>query len=321
MTPLVSVVVPCYNQGRYLRESIGSLRAQSLRDWECIVVDDGSSDNSQEIARGLAEEDERVRVFAQENRGPSAARNRGVAEARGRYLQFLDADDLLEPDKLQVHVAYLESTEGVSIVYGDVRYFTDEYPDDYFFGIWGETGPWVTNLAALGEPLLEKVLSRNIMAMNCPIFPRSVLERIGPFSVSVLGCEDWEYWIRCAANGERFHYLEGPNTLALVRSHATSTSRDLSRMLDGECRFRVKVGYLLRGNHFLRLQNFEKAANRLGELNPPDYHRRLWELANANATARVYTYAFLRMLDRGDKLRAVARSLRVGLGISSKGVT
>ncbi len=313
MNPIVTVIVPCYNQGRYLSEALRTLQSQSLQEWECVVVDDGSTDDSAEIMNRLAADETRMRLVRQENAGPSAARNRGIKEARGRYVQFLDADDLLEPEKLRVHVGELEHNPTDSIVYGDVRYFTDERPKDFFYGVWGEREPWVGRPAVPGEPMLEAVLARNIMATCCPVFRRSALERVGPFDEEIRGCEDWEYWIRCVLRGEQFRYVDPPQTMALVRSHSQSTSRDVGRMLEGEIRFRLKLGKLLEGNARLRLQNFERGANRLRDLKPPDYSSRLLQLAKANATNRVLVYTLLRLIDRKNWLRSGARALRAAV--------
>ncbi len=309
MNPLVTVVLPCYNQGRYLPEAIQSLLSQSLQEWECIVIDDGSADDSWEVMNRLAVNEPRMRLVRQENAGPSAGRNRGVKEARGRYVQFLDADDLLEPEKLKVHVSELENNTTYSIVYGDVRYFTDERRGDFFYGVWGEKEPWVGRPAFPGEPIREAVLARNIMAICCPVIRRSVLERVGSFDEGIRGCEDWEYWIRCALAGEQFRFVDRPQTMALVRSHSGSSSRDLKRMLDGEVRFRLKLGKVLKGDSQLLVENFERGANRLRELQPPDYTARLLELAKANATGRVALYTLLRLVDRKDYLRSFVRRL------------
>ena len=97
MEPLVSIVVPLYNKAAYVGRALDSIRAQSWRRWECIVVDDGSTDGSPER---VPTEDERFRLFHQQNRGPAVARNRGMAAARGDFVAFLDADDEFLPDKL-----------------------------------------------------------------------------------------------------------------------------------------------------------------------------------------------------------------------------
>lgn len=94
--PQVSVIVPVYNQEQYLEECISSIRRQTLAEWECIIVNDGSSDSSGEIARRFSEEDSRIRYFEQENRGVSSARNLGMRHASGRYLCFVDGDDFID---------------------------------------------------------------------------------------------------------------------------------------------------------------------------------------------------------------------------------
>lgn len=94
--PQVSVIVPVYNQEQYLEECISSIRRQTLAEWECIIVNDGSSDSSGEIARRFSEEDSRIRCFEQENRGVSSARNLGMRHASGRYLCFVDGDDFID---------------------------------------------------------------------------------------------------------------------------------------------------------------------------------------------------------------------------------
>lgn len=99
--PLVSVIVPCYRLASYLPEAVASLIGQTHEHWECIVVNDGSPDDTREVASALMRRDPRVRYIEQRNCGQSSARNRGLAEARGRFIQFLDADDLLLPHKLQ----------------------------------------------------------------------------------------------------------------------------------------------------------------------------------------------------------------------------
>ncbi len=308
--PLVSVVIPCFNQGRYLPTAVQSLQKQTLADWECVLVDDGSTDETPAIAKSLVSSDLRVRYLRQENAGPSAARNSGVKMTRGQFVQFLDADDLIEPDKLKIHVEHLRLGSGVGIVYGDVRYFADGNDNERKFGIWGEERPWVDELARSIEPMLTKLLVRNVMTMNCPVLRRSVLEEVGSFNERVMGCEDWDYWVRCAALGVRFHYCPRPGTLALVRGHPWSTSLDSRRMIEGECRFRVELGRLLRGRADLRVQNFETAVRRLGQLCPADYTRRVLELGRANLTGRVGVYAILRILDRRDRIRAFVRLLR-----------
>jgi glycosyltransferase involved in cell wall biosynthesis len=295
-----------------LGHAIGSLKTQSFSDWECIIVDDGSTDETLQLAQALMLADGRVRFLSQQNCGPSAARNRGLEEARGRYVQFLDADDLLEREKLKLHVDHLDQHPGDGIVYSDVRYFPDEDPTNRFYGLSGEEGPWVALIAESQEPILTKLLLGNIMAVNCPLVRKSTLEEVGAFDEAIRGCEDWDYWLRCAAAGIHFAYLSGENGMALVRSHRTSSSRDPVRMREGEYLFRLKAGRFIR-DPALRRDNFEAAANSLEKLALAGQTRRLLRLARANATVRVYTYALLRILDRKHRVRTLARWLRAAL--------
>jgi glycosyltransferase involved in cell wall biosynthesis len=118
----VSVIIPCYKQAAFLPQAIDSVLAQTLRELECIVVNDGSPDNTRDVVAAYMLRDSRVRYMEQVNRGVSAARNLGIAEARGRYVQFLDADDLIEPEKLQVQTGLLRRESAPSLSFSDYRY-------------------------------------------------------------------------------------------------------------------------------------------------------------------------------------------------------
>lgn len=118
--PDISVIIPAYNSERYLAEALESVLAQSPSPAEVIVVDDGSSDSTPAIARGFGAP---VRYIVQANAGGGAARNRGVAEARGAWLAFLDSDDLWAPDKLALQMSALEAEPEAEAVFGHVRHF------------------------------------------------------------------------------------------------------------------------------------------------------------------------------------------------------
>ena len=116
MTPKVSIIIPCYNQATYLPKAIASLQAQTLADWECIIVDDGSHDNTAEVAANAALLDHRLRLIQQQNGGSSAARDTGLRQAKGTYIQFLDADDTIAVDKLERQTKQMDK-EGMDISY------------------------------------------------------------------------------------------------------------------------------------------------------------------------------------------------------------
>lgn len=112
---LVSIITPCYNGAKYISETIDSVLAQTYAQWEMIIVDDGSKDNSDEIIRNYMEKDERIKFFQQENAGSAAARNNGIRNANGQYIALLDADDLWEPEFLQEQIAFMTEKDAVCV--------------------------------------------------------------------------------------------------------------------------------------------------------------------------------------------------------------
>ena len=118
-SPRVSVVIPCRNHGAYLPIAVASVQAQDHQSWECIIVDDGSTDDSADIAAALAARDTRIRVHRQPQRGLSAARNTGLRLARGEYVQFLDADDVITPAKFSIQLAALDGAPRPALAYCD----------------------------------------------------------------------------------------------------------------------------------------------------------------------------------------------------------
>src|SRR5262249_32741505 len=130
LSPLVSIIVPAYNYGSLISQTLDSLLNQSYKNWECWVVDDGSTDNTSEVVEGYCNSDPRFKYLSQTNRGPGVARNDGIKRSRGSYIQFLDADDLLEERKIEHHVVFLEENPEVDLVYSGVRYFKTGFPDE-----------------------------------------------------------------------------------------------------------------------------------------------------------------------------------------------
>src|SRR5262245_27160374 len=122
-SPLVTVIIPTFNYGSLIAYTLESLLDQEYRNWECLVVDDGSKHDTAPVVNGYRNRDKRIAYVYQRHGGPGKARNNGLSQARGKYVQFLDADDLIESGKLQCHVRYLENNPEIDIVYGGARYF------------------------------------------------------------------------------------------------------------------------------------------------------------------------------------------------------
>ncbi len=200
-----SIVIPAYNSAAFLRETMESVRGQDASGWELIVVDDGSTDGSLDVARSVA--DPRIRVLRQENRGVSAARNRGLAEASGEWVLFLDSDDRLLPDALRRMGEAGQARPEAVAVYGEAAPMSES--GDMLSG----GAPPVFGQRPSGD-VLEALLARNFIATPGVIaLRRHALAQSGGFSEGLSVAEDWELWCRLAMLGT-FHYLGGGPVLA-----------------------------------------------------------------------------------------------------------
>ena len=215
--PKISVVVPAFNAEGFIGETIESVLAQSFEDWELIVVDDGSEDRTAEIVAAYSAP--RIRLIRQDNQGQSAAQNRGFAERRGGFVNFLDADDLLTPVALERLMATLEAHPRACASYGE-------------FVTIDESGqrhgtPLIDRAVNRSRPsgdLLETLLKRNLFA-NCGLilFRAECVERAGGFRADIRLAQAWEMYCRVAAEGE-FVYA-GPDPVLEYRIRKGSIAR------------------------------------------------------------------------------------------------
>lgn len=263
--PLVSVIIPTYNYADFIVQSLQSIQAQTYENWECIVVDDGSTDNTADVVSGFVKSDPRIKSIQQTNQLQGAAKNTGLKNSSGHYVQFLDADDLIEKRKLERQVEYLENHAEVDIVYGDVRFFRNENPEERFYTLWGENKPWQPGISGAGQAVLLPLLRLNTVPINTPLVRRDLLERVGFFDSSLPALEDWDYWLRCAVAGARFQFEPLEDTLALVRWHAVSWSKNDLRNVAAEVAMRKKTGALL-SDKVARRVNAELLAEAEGTL-------------------------------------------------------
>ncbi|MGD9602560.1 MAG: glycosyltransferase family 2 protein [Gammaproteobacteria bacterium] len=287
-SPRVSVIIPCYRQAHFLAEAADSVLAQREPDLECVIVNDGSPDDTRGVADTLLRRDPRVRYIEQPNRGLSGARNAGMRAARGRYFQFLDADDRLEPAKLATHADYLDAHPAIGIVFGDARYFQTESPEILRFGPDSTLPdePWIPRFWNEPGDFLSRLLLRNHFPVNCPLVRMSVFETVGPWNESLQALEDWELWIRCVAAGVHCEYLEADATFALIRLHDSSMTRDTVRMQRALIDLRLAVGPRLRSAAH-REKNFLEGIRQIMQQQPENPLSLLWRMAHRNICARV----------------------------------
>ncbi|HWP40318.1 MAG TPA: glycosyltransferase family 2 protein [Tepidisphaeraceae bacterium] len=223
---LVSVIVPAHNYGHLIVQTLRSLQMQTHRNWECIVVDDASTDDTARIVQSLARHDRRIRYLRQpQQHYQAAAKNAGLRVCRGQFIQFLDADDLLESRKFELQTAFLSRNPQVDIVYAQARYFHGDAPHERRFSMHAEDRPWMPMISGTGTQLLRELIQRNILAINCALLRRSVFTRIDGFDPSLRRLDDWDLWMRCAAAGLRFACADLPETMALVRIHPASLTQ------------------------------------------------------------------------------------------------
>lgn len=237
----VTVIIPCYNYGHFLPASLESVLQQTYAHWECIVVDDGSTDDTKEVVAAFAAKDKRFKYIYQSNKGMSAARNAGIKAASGEFLQFLDSDDLIERRKLEVQAAFLKEHPEVDVVYGDARFFPSDEPQKLFYSIDGKNTRPRNKVSGGRDSLLKYMLVDNIFVISAPLLRQEVPGRCGWFDEGLRALEDWDFWLRCLECGVQFRFLEAGETFTLIRYHRQSVSKDRTAMLRANVLLRTRM--------------------------------------------------------------------------------
>jgi glycosyltransferase involved in cell wall biosynthesis len=226
-SPTVSVIIPLYNQQRYIGEALQSVLQQTFPDWECLVINDGSTDGSRDTALSCMQQDSRIRLIDQPNQGLSAARNRGLAEARGRYIQFLDADDCIDRQKLRLQIEALSLVRSPALSYTDYYSTTDDLHSPHTF--------YLSPRFLTGSPLCELILrweTQLSIPIHCFLFDSTFFtdHRIR-FDEQLPNHEDWHCWMNIFSLKPEICYID--QKLAVYRIHGSSMARNRLQMADG----------------------------------------------------------------------------------------
>lgn len=202
--PLVSVIIPCFNYAHFLPEALESILNQTYKNWECIVVNDGSTDDTRKVTQSYTKKDERFKYFYQSNKGVSVARNRGIKKCRGKYIQLLDADDFIAPEKIKNQLKCFNANPSIDIVYSEYQCFNNE----------DRSKTWIYSRVHLEKDSLkdfakywEKGLS---IPIHCFLYKKTCFDKWGLFDESFLPSqEDWDSHLIFAAAGAKYMFLSG----------------------------------------------------------------------------------------------------------------
>lgn len=240
MPKLASIVIPCYNAQKWIAAAIESCLNQTYSPIEIIVIDDGSSDQSLEIVKRYSD---RIRWETGSNRGGNYARNRGFALSQGDYIQFLDADDILLPEKIEQQVRCFEETQA-DVVYSDWRYQFHQADQKIELGEIQVCGP--------KQDFLEDLLANHRWTpIICTLFTREIVEKSGGWDEELEAAQDRDFLFLTAFAGAKFAYSPGCHSLYRRYGNVTVSSQSKMRWLD---------------NHTMVMQKAENWLTKSGKL-------------------------------------------------------
>ena len=255
-SPLISVIVPCYNQAQYLDECLQSVLDQTYQDWECIIVNDGSPDNTEEITKQWTEKDARFKYLYKENGGLSSARNAGIEMAKGKWILPLDADDKIGSRYLEL--AEKEFGKGFNLIYTKIQLFGCENRN--------------LNVAPFQK---ERLLYQNPFYCSC-IYPKSKWLKIGGYDTNLIyGMEDWEFFINMVYNTptkvKKIDYLGFFYRRKIESMDTIVTSNQYKKTFSKEYIFKKHLQHYVQNsdeinNFFLEIDRYNKYQKKYNQL-------------------------------------------------------
>lgn len=213
----VSIIVPSYNAAITIPETLDSILALEDQDFEAIIIDDGSTDNTREIISPYLR-NPKIKYFHQQNKGLAGARNTGIKNSQGNYLVFLDADDIILPNKLNIQKEYLDRHSGVDLVYSNSQWFIENDLDN--------TRP--VNFPIYQGDVLSNLIYGNFIHVNSAMVRRDKVIQVGMFDENLKELEDWDLWLRMCLADSKVGFT--PGILSKVRIRKGSMTSDQQRM-------------------------------------------------------------------------------------------
>ena len=211
--PIVSIIIPCYNQANYLSETLDSVVNQTYQDWECIIINDGSSDNTEDIAKKYCANDSRFFYIYQDNHGVVAARNNAISQSHGKYILPLDGDDIIHNRYLEVAVKVIERDPKLKLVCCECEYIGEKK----------------------GRINLPKYSLETLCEQNCfvctSLFRRIDFDRIGGYNDNMkLGLEDWDFWLSLLESGGKVYRI--PEVMFYYRKMQASRNNSYASSIE-----------------------------------------------------------------------------------------
>lgn len=256
---LVSIIIPFYNQGEYLNDTLLSVYNQTHINWECILVNDGSNDSSKTIANKWVNKDKRFKYFYIENSGVSKARNLGLIKASGDYIQFLDSDDYLFPTKLEDSLKLITEDNNLEIVISNFKMFEDSI---------NKTIVPYCDLKAIQFNLETFIYQWNFsfsLPIHCALIKRTLFQNV-TFTLNMTAQEDWIVWVEIFKQNPKTCFLN--KELVLYRLHPNSRTQS-SNIIEDQIKALIKLKELLpetKFNDFSKVYT-QRNLNKIHDLN------------------------------------------------------
>lgn len=257
---LVSVIVPTYNYGHFISDTLESLLQQSYTNWECIVVDNGSSDDTKSVVESYAQRDSRFRYIFVEHGTTSKTRNIGIIAAKGRFIQFLDADDQIEEGKLFNQIELFRKNPSAGLVYSHALYYDDGDPTKKRFTHDSSNVAWMPKFTGKSWDIFSQQYKRNIFVISSPLIKKSLIDKSGGFYEPLNWVEDWEFYLRILAQNELILFDPSANSNSLIRVHKKSLSRNREMMFEQSLIARKRLISLIKT---MKKDGFENGTNLL----------------------------------------------------------